>query len=283
MLITCAQASTDTPRDYILWYRNYDSPAIRALVNLALNETPEYGSFRLIRSEEFSQGRVLRELGEDKSELIDIANVASSPKREESLTAIPIPVDGGLLGLRVCLIRPDKLSRFEGIHTLDDLKGANIRIGQGTHWPDTDILQSNGITVITHPRYEILFGMLSNDRFDCFARGVSEVLYDLEIERDPNLMIEPNLLLAYPMPSFFFVGKKNTELAQRLQLGMERAIYDGGFAVFLEEYFGRSVDLLNLGLRNVIVLDNPSLSSESREIGRRALGNLRRRLEQLKR
>lgn len=282
MLITCAQASASTSQDYILWYRNYDSPAIRALVNLALNETPEYGDFRLIRSEEFSQGRVLRELAQDKSELIDIANVASSPKREENLTAIPIPVDGGLLGLRVCLIRPANLPRFEGIHTLDDLKRANIRIGQGTHWPDTKILESNGIKVITHPRYEILFGMLRNDRFDCFARGVSEVLYDLEIERDPDLMIEPNLLLAYPMPSFFFVGSENTELAQRLQLGMERAIYDGSFAVFLEKYFGRTLDLLNLESRNIIVLNNPCLSNESHEIGRRALENLRRRLEQLK-
>jgi hypothetical protein len=268
-------------RDYTLWYRNYDSPATRALVDLALSETPEYGTYRLVRSEDLSQGRVLRELGRKQSGLVDIANVATSPDREENLTAIPIPVDGGLLGFRVCVTHQSSLPLFEGIRTLDDLKQSGIRIGQGTHWPDTSILEANGINVITHPRFEILFGMLRNDRFECFARGVSEVLYDLEIESDPSLVIEPHLLLAYPMPSFIFVGSENTKLAQRLQLGMERAIHDGKFAAFLRAYYERPVESLKLGSRNVIVLKNPFLSEESRNIGRRTLENLRRRLDTL--
>jgi len=280
-LTASAQASTSTTQDYILWYRNYDSPAIRALVNLALSETPEYGAYQLVRSEELSQGRVLRELAQGKTGLIDIANLATSPDREENLTAIPIPVDGGLLGFRVCVVLPAKLHLFENIHTLDDLKSSGIRIGQGTHWPDTQILESNGIEVVTHPRYEILFGMLRNNRFDCFARGVSEVLYDLQIESDPDLIIEPNLLLAYPMPSYFFVGSRDVEMAQRLQLGMERAVYDGKFAEFLKQYYARAVNLLHLERRHIIVLKNPLLTEESRNIGRRTLENLRRRLETL--
>ncbi len=280
-LSTGAQASTSTSQDYILWYRNYDSPAIRALVDLALSETPEYGAYQLVRSAELSQGRVLRELAQGKTGLVHIANVATSPDREEHLTAIPIPVDGGLLGFRVCVIRSANLHLFENIHTLDELKSSGIRIGQGTHWPDTQILESNGVEVVTHPRYEILFGMLRNNRFDCFARGVSEVLYDLQIENDSDLVIEPNLLLAYPMPSYFFVGSRDAEMAQRLQLGMERAVYDGKFAEFLKEYYERAIDLLNLGNRNVIVLKNPLLTEESRNIGRRTLENLRRRLETL--
>jgi ABC-type amino acid transport substrate-binding protein len=269
------------PSDYILWYRNYDSPAIRSLVELALDETPEYGPYQLVRSEELSQGRVLRELSQAKSHLVDIANVATSPEREERLTAIPVPVDGGLLGFRVCVIRSENLHRFNNIHTLDELKSSGIRIGQGSHWPDVQILDSNGIDVVTHPRYEILFNMLRNNRFDCFARGVSEVLYDLEIENDPDLIMEPSLLLAYPMPSFFFVSSQNTEMAQRLQLGMERAIHDGEFAKFLKKYYERPVELLSLGSRNIIELDNPFLSEDSRETGRRALEDLRRRLDNL--
>jgi hypothetical protein len=279
--VLASERTVDVPRDYTLWYRNYDSPAIRALVDLALQETPEYGAYRLVRSEELSQGRVLRELSRGESRLVDIANVATSPDREEQLTAIPIPVDGGLLGFRVCVTPQSSLPLFEGIHTLNDLKNSGIRIGQGAHWPDTSILEANGIHVITHPRFEILFGMLRNDRFECFARGVSEVLYDLEIESDPSLVIEPHLLLAYPMPSFIFVGAENTELAQRLQLGMERAIYDGKFAAFLSAYYERPVESLNLGSRDVIVLKNPYLSEESRNVGRRTLENLRRRLETL--
>lgn len=272
-----------SPRDYVLWYRNYDSPAIRALVELALRKTPEYGQFRLIRSEELSQGRALRELADNQSRLVDIANVATSEEREAFLTPIPIPVDGGLLGFRVCVVLPESLPLFEGIRTIEDLRARDIRIGQGSHWPDTPVLEANGISVITHSRFEILFGMLRNERFECFARGVSEVLYDLEIEQDPELVIEPNLLLAYPMPSYLFVSPDDQETAHRLQLGMERAIHDGSFAEFLRDYYGRAVQALGLDRRAVIALENPYLSDESRDVGRRTLSNLRRRLDVLSR
>ncbi|WP_372998224.1 hypothetical protein [Marinobacter sp.] len=288
-LVLCAlpvQASNgpdDASRDYVLWYRNYDSPAIRALVELSLKKTPEYGDFRIIRSEELSQGRVLRELTDGRSRLVDIANVATSEERENFLTAIPIPIDGGLLGFRVCVVLPESLPKFAGIENLDDLRNSHIRIGQGSHWPDTPVLEANGIQVVTHSRYEILFGMLRNERFECFARGVSEVLYDLEMEQDPNLVIEPNLLIAYPMPSYLFVGPHDQETAHRLQLGIERAIQDGSFGQFLRRYYARAVRELNLDRRRVIALENPFLSEESRYVGRSTLENLRLRLDILSR
>ncbi|MHA7925919.1 MAG: hypothetical protein ACX936_12005 [Marinobacter sp.] len=283
---TAGSAATglqETSRNYVLWYRNYDSPAIRALVDLALRKTPEYGNFRIIRSEELSQGRALRELADGQSRLVDIANVATSVEREEFLTAIPFPVDGGLLGFRVCVVLPESLPKFADIKNLDDLRASQIWIGQGSHWPDTPVLEANGIPVVTHSRYEILFGMLRNERFECFARGVSEVLYDLEMEQDPNLVIEPNLLIAYPMPSYLFVGPNDQETAHRLQLGIERAINDGSFSQYLRNYYARAVRELNLDRRQVIALENPFLSEESSYVGRSTLENLRRRLEILSR
>ena len=278
-----AEPAPGAGRSYILWYRNYDSPAIHALVALALTKTPEYGEFKLVRSEELSQGRVLRELAKGQSRLVDIANVATSAEREELLSAIPIPVDGGLLGFRVCVVLPESLPLFEGIRSLEDLQDSGIRIGQGSHWPDTPVLVANGIPVVTHSRYEILYGMLRNKRFECFARGVSEVLYDLQVIHDPNLVIEPSLLIAYSMPSYLFVGPEDQQTAHRLQLGLERAISDGSFGRFLREYYGQAAEVLNLDRRVVIALDNPYLSEDSRSVGRQALSNLRRRLDLLER
>lgn len=278
-----ADSTVEPTRDYILWYRNYDSPAIRSLVELALLKTPEYGRFRLIRSEEISQGRVLRELSRNQSRLVDIANVATSRERENKLTAIPIPIDGGLLGFRVCVVLSEQLRHFADISNLKDLEMSDIRIGQGSHWPDTDVLRSNNIKVVTHTRYEILVEMLRNDRFECFARGVSEVLYDLQIEQDPRLVIEPNLLIAYAMPSYLFVAPEDQPTAHRLQLGMERAIQDGSFSVFLRNYYGRAAQTLNLQRRRVLVLDNPFLSDDSESVGRRTLETLSRRLDLLSR
>lgn len=276
-----SEPETALSRDYILWYRNYDNPAIRNLVELALRKTSEYGEFRIIRSEEISQGRALRELGNPQSRILDIANVATSEERETFLNAIPVPVDGGLLGFRVCLVLPEQLSLFEGVSSLDDLRKRDIQIGQGAHWPDTPILEANGINVITHTRYEILFGMLRNKRFDCYARGVSEVLFDLQHNKVEDLVIEPNILLAYAMPSYLFVAPEDHETAQRLQLGLERTIKDGSFAVYLKNWFGRAVSLLGLDRRSVITLENPYLSEESRYVGRRTLENLERRVELL--
>ncbi|MCK0107440.1 hypothetical protein [Marinobacter sp. S0848L] len=272
---------TEGSKDYTLWYRNYDNPAIYTLVELAFKKTPEYGGFRLIRSEELSQGRALRELASNNSTLVDIANVATSPDRESALTPIPIPVDGGLLGFRVCLVLPENLRKFHGITGIEDLYSRNIRIGQGAHWPDTPILESNGVSVITHTRYEILFGMLKNRRFECFARGISEVMFEMEREDAKGLVIEPTLLLAYPMPSYLFVAPADHETAQRIQLGLERAIRDGSFAIYLKQSFGESVASLNLNRRTVIALKNPNLTDDSEYVARRILDNLKRRIDYL--
>ncbi|MEX2473816.1 hypothetical protein [Marinobacter sp.] len=275
------QARYDPPpvTEYKLWYRNYDSPAILALLRLALDKTAEYGDYSITRSVEVGQGRVLLEMSHSRNDLVDIANVASSRERETELLAVPIPIDGGLLGFRVCVVLPDALPLFEGVTSIEDIRDRGIRIGQGLHWPDADILEQNDIAVVTHSRYEILFRMLRNDRFDCFARGVSEVGFDLEIENDPKLVVEPTLLLAYPMPSYFFTAPDNYLTAHRVQLGLERAIVDGSFGRFLQQYYGKPLEDLALERRNVVVLRNPFLSEESRTIGRQTLSNLRRRLE----
>lgn len=273
--------NTNPGKEYRLWYRNYDSPQVLALVSLAFEKTPEYGPYNITRSPEMAQGRVIRELEQPQSSLVDIANVATSNEREENLLPIPIPIDGGLLGFRVCVVLRESLPMFEGINSVSDLQEAGIRIGQGAHWPDTPILQVNGVSVVTHSRYEILFRMLENHRFECFARGVSEVLFDLEMENNKNLVIEPDLLIAYPMPSYFFVSLDDHETAQRLQLGMERAIHDGSFGEYLKRFYGRAMKELQLQKRKVLVLNNPFLTEESWEIGRHTLEDLQRRIKLL--
>ncbi len=259
----------------ILWYRNFDSPQVRSLVKLALKQTPEYGHLQILRSPEMSQGRAIHELAKSHSDIVHVANVASSVTREKELHAIPIPIDGGLLGLRVCIVQKADLPLFKDITSIQDLADSGIRIGQGTHWPDTSVLQVNGIKVVTHSRYEILFGMIDNDRFECFARGVSEVLYDLELEQNDSYVIEPSLMLAYTMPSYLFVSRSNQELAQRLKLGIDRAIENGSFSTYLDTYYGRAIRELNLGSRTILALDNPYISRDSWEISQKTLEELR--------
>ena len=94
------------------------------------------------------------------------------------LLPIRIPIQKGILGWRVGLIRKGDQGRFAGVDTLEDLK--RVRLAQGQEWPDTLILRANGIDVITAPRYEGLFKMLVSKRFDYFPRSVNEIWDELE-------------------------------------------------------------------------------------------------------
>lgn len=291
LAVTSAAAFTVVPKEdgkaadiasaqkVILWYRNYDSPAIRALLDLALRKTPEYGPYFIARSQEMNQGRALRELSNDNGRAVQVANVATTPEREDNLLAVTIPIDGGLLGYRVCVTTPEQLSRFEGITRLADVRAKNIRFGQGRHWPDTQILEANGLKVVTHTQYESLFGMLKGGRFECFARGVSEVVYDLDLRQDGGLVIEPDLLFTYTMPSYFFVGRNDMALAMRIQLGLERAIVDGSFLKYLAHYFTRPLQELQLSTRRVFQLGNPWLPGGEKGISEDVLHHMKVRIQ----
>jgi hypothetical protein len=103
--------------------------------------------------------------------------------------------------------------------------------------------------------------MLDGERFDAFPRGASEAWTELEAFPDLKLTVEKNLVLIYPLPTYFFVSKHDPELAQELEKGLEAAIADGSFDRFfyaapeVKEALKKS-DLSN---RRAIRIENPFL------------------------
>lgn len=259
-------ADDGTDETLVLWQRNYHSSAVRALVQLALANTPEYAPVTLVASQPMSQGRALRELNAGNASQIAIANVATSPEREKNLLPVAIPFDRGLLGFRVCLIREGDQHRFSGINSVSEFNRRGLLIGQGTHWPDRIILQANGLSVVNVPQFQTLFAMLRRSRFDCFLRGASEVLIDMEQQDMQGLTVETDLLIQYQMPSYLFVGPDNLALAQRLELGLRRAIESGAFDAYFNQHFRRAIDELRLYDRQFIVLQNPFMGTPGVEL-----------------
>jgi hypothetical protein len=188
---------------------------------------------------------------------IDVAPIPSSAEREERLLAIRIPIQKGVLGLRLGLIRKGDQGRFAAVSSLADLK--SLRIGQGQEWPDTLILRANGIDVITAPRYEGLFGMLAGERFDYFPRSANEIWDELE-NHAASLEVESRIALHYYYDAYFMLNKKNTTLAERLRQGLEKAIADGSFDRLFDEYHGERLRKSRLDQRIVIELKNPLLT-----------------------
>lgn len=240
---------------------DHPNPAVVQLLRLSLDLTvPEYGPYQLVSSPQMEQGRAVKELR--SGELVQVGVFAPDGERERELLAIHIPLAKGLLGWRVCLVRQGDEGRFAAIGSLADWHRVGLSIGQHRSWPDTQLLRANGLKVTVGNLYEALFNMLRKKRFDCFLRSVIEV--EDELRQHPDLAIEPRLVFRYPLALLFFVSPKYPELAQRIELGLQRARQSGAFDRVFEEGFGSTIRRLKLDERVRLELRNPDLPQPSR-------------------
>lgn len=235
--------------------QRYEYP--RKLLELALSKTQT--KYQIVYpSIPMNQERQVREL--EAGRTIDVGPIPTSADREGRLLPIRIPLNKGLLGWRLGLIRKGDEGLLSNVKTLDDLR--RVRLAQGHEWPDTQILEGSGINVIKGATYESLFKMLTAKRFDYFPRSVMEIWSELE-DNKATMQIEPHLALHYFYDSYFFVNKQNTKLANDIREGLEKAISDGSFNKLFEEYWGEAVRKARLNERAVIELVNPLMPPET--------------------
>ena len=227
------------------------------LLQLALSKA---GTEYRIQAAEFPMNQERQVLELEAGRTIDVGPIPSSAEREARLLPIRIPINKGMLGWRLGLIRKGDKGLIAGVSTLDDLK--RVRLAQGQEWPDTHILRANGINVITAPKYEGLFKMLVGKRFDYFPRSVMEI-WDEQAINAATLEVEPHLALHYFYDAYFMVNRKNTKLAQDIRDGLEKAVADGSFDKLFEQYYGERLRKARLETRTVIELRNPLLTPET--------------------
>ena len=244
------------------WDREY----YKTLLQMVLEESKQPGE--VIRLEqmqpEYSQARWIYETQfqpEDQPPLV--LWTATSRDRERVLRPIRIPLLKGLMGKRVFLIREGEQARFDRVQTLEDL--ARLRAGQGSHWPDTDILRANGLAVTTTSNSDLLFRMLRGRRFDYLPRGVTEAWHELETRDTEGLSVERRLVLSYPFALYFFVNKEHQDLAQRIESGLKGLIVDGRFDHYFFNHPRNKNALREIQSqpRRVFYLENSQLPSET--------------------
>jgi hypothetical protein len=205
------------------------------------------------------QVRAMREV-EGQSGL-DIVWTMTSREREQALLPIRIPIDRGLLGWRLLLVRPAREPVFAQVHSVEGLKA--LRGGQGADWPDTAILRSAGLAIDESVRYGDLFQKLAAGRIDYFPRSVQEIWGELDSHHDQGFVIEPTLALHYPTAMYFFVSKQRPELAAEIRKGLDIALRDGSFEALFQKNFGDVLKRARLGERQVFELRNPLLPLET--------------------
>lgn len=174
------------------------------------------------------------------------------------LLAVPIPVTGGILGLRAGWTHRSQIERLATIKTAEDLR--SVVLLQGLGWSDVDIFDASGLRTYT-ARTEDLFRLVDNRRVQLYPRGVAELEREVSLMEDTtsDTGLDPNLLIAYPFAGFFYVNRANQPLAEAIRVGFDRAIADGSYQKLVEELILSPWLRRNLALtgRTVIVLPNP--------------------------
>lgn len=219
--------------------------------------TPRYGPVQIERvREKFSQGRLLAEL---KAGRIDVTWTGTNIERERQGNPIRIPIDMGLIGQRVPVIRAKDAAAFAAIRGVEDLK--RFTACQGAQWPDFDVLAASGLPQVTNVHFDQLYAMLRAGRCDYFARGLAEVAEEYEAYGGSDLMIFDRLVIAYPMPVYFYVAPGRDDLYQRLEEGLRTLVANGELRRMLSTHPSTrgAFPLERFNDATIIRLPNPNL------------------------
>jgi ABC-type amino acid transport substrate-binding protein len=241
-----------------------------AILKLALEKTRStHGDYKIERKlETLSRSRAHRAIAQG-----EFLNIHASPlrpllteqdRREQMEESIPvkIPLMKSLLGYRSLIIRRRDYEQFSEITDAAQLK--SLVAGQGRGWTDISIYEHNKYQVRGDAEYFTLFSMLLAGRFDYIPLSVIEVngaLSRFEQYSD-SLMVLPDLMLYYPLPTLFHVSAKHPALADRLERGLTQARQDGSLDRLFEQHFSEQVQQMKSAKLRVFVLENPGVPTE---------------------
>ena len=188
---------------------------------------------------------------------IDVMWSVPTHARVARLRMVPLPIDRGLIGWRLLLVRRDRVAAWSAVRSTGALR---TRMGvQGHDWPDLGILRGNGLQVAAGASYDSMFAMLARGHADYFPRAVSEVEGEIAARPATPLAVAPGLALHYPSALVFFVRRDDAALADALARGLEAAQRDGSLERLFRRMQGPTLERLRLDRRRVLELANPGL------------------------
>lgn len=234
-----AESSADARRSYPL--------AVLNMCQDYLHGDYEFRASGLLAQQQ--RNLLLLEQGE-----LDILWTVSTVAREQKLLPVRIPIDRGLIGWRLLLVRQGEQEQFASLGQA----GLSEKIaGQGHDWPDLAVLRANGFAAQGSSTYEGLFAMLARGHIDYFPRSVSEIWPELSTRPGLGLAVASGVALHYPEQLYFFVNRRNTALAAALTSCLRKATEDGALKRLFYQYFGEDIALAGLLRRRIVQLQLP--------------------------
>lgn len=236
------------------------------LIKEVIKRSDRFDSLEFIyrQNGEPAASRIMADL---ESGALDVMWVATSAETEQRFTAIRFPIYRGLLGMRIGLIHQKDRQLLAHVRNKADLQ--QYTICSGKTWPDTFILDANGLKTAKSLKYPNIFEMmLAGNRCHFFSRGVMEPFAEAESYPQLPLAIDSHIMLRYRMPYMLFVKKGNTELQQHLFTIIDEIFADGTYEqmFFADREVNMVLSLAKLDQRTIIDLDNPYLTEEAKTI-----------------
>lgn len=245
-----------------------DDDYIIGLFSLALEAADGDHSFEVVRRVMLVQNRALRALADDRARY-DVHYSGYDPDREKEFAMVPFPITRGMLGHRLLAVTAGNQNILAGVKSVEDLKA--FRLGSGSDWPDTKILESAGLNVVKGSDAN-LWPMLARHRFDAFPRGINEIMAEIEGDRTQtygaNMAIEKNVILVYRFDHFFYLSQKNRVKAYILEQGLKNAFESGALDAYLQKAgrFQAVFAEMKQNPRRIIRLKNPLWDQSPRQI-----------------
>lgn len=183
---------------------------------------------------------------------------------KETYLIVPHAICGGILGCRVLIVRRDEQDQFAHL-SLSELQQRIAGI-PGT-WADAELLRQNGFKVLEQGTLAQQFLMLQEGLCDFIPLGINEAqsLLDEYSHDTDRLVIEPSLMLYYPLPIVFYVHPAQPQLQKVIQKGLLQIDHNGGLERLYQKHYGESVLRMNSKQRKEVPLVNEQLSDEWRE------------------
>lgn len=188
----------------------------------------------------------------------DIRWFHRSKADELPLEPIPVNITDNMIGKRVLVIPEGTSSLYPKENVLNNLRSSNLVGAFGKGWFDIQVWEANGLPFFEkNGDWRPLFTMIaSRDRgVDYISRGVGEVLR--EVEGQPGLEIEPNLLFTYDSDFWFFLTPSARHLRPVIEDALRKAQQSGLMAELIQKYWGRDFEILNLKERVEVPLITP--------------------------
>jgi hypothetical protein len=233
----------------------------QALLELALKKTqPTHGKYRIQYSPQMNLGRALKELEKNTYPNLLILTTFNRALQHRGLEYIHFPLDLGMTGYRVCFSRPETEQNLKHNLSLQSLQA--LKIGQGTEWADSSILERNQFTVVKVPEAKHLLRMVAFRRIDLVCRGANELKPEyLEEANSLGLQLASGFALHYALPRFFLMNQNSKHAMQRIEKGLHLAQADGSLLALQRQLYGPSIREAQLHSKKIFELKNPEAAN----------------------